>query len=193
MSPDQRRAMIVQVALPLVAEYGAAVTTSQIARAAGIGEATLFRAFDDKEELLAACVKEAVRPDHLLRELASISLDDPLPARLIEAADALRAHGARMGAVVGSLHASGHLHREKKSAARRSERQGSIAAVRAGLTELFEPDRNSLRLPPERLAAVFHGMLFARMRPGPAEDNGDELNTADLVDLFLHGALAEPG
>jgi AcrR family transcriptional regulator len=184
--------MIVQVALPLVAEFGAAVTTSQIARAAGIGEATLFRAFDDKNELLAACVKEAVRPDHLLRELASISLGDPLPARLVQAADALRAHGARMGAVVGSLHASGHLHREK-SAARRSERQRSIAAVREGLTELFEPDRNSLRLPPERLAAVFHGMLFGRMRQGPAEDNGDELSTADLVELFLHGALAESG
>ncbi|MFC9233443.1 helix-turn-helix domain-containing protein [Streptomyces decoyicus] len=100
--------MIVAVALPLVAEYGAAVTTSQIARAAGIGEATIFRAFKDKDELLDACVAEAVGTDHALRELASISLDEPLAVRLAEAAEALRAHLERLGTVIGALHASGH-------------------------------------------------------------------------------------
>ncbi|WP_405413321.1 TetR/AcrR family transcriptional regulator [Streptomyces decoyicus] len=100
--------MIVAVALPLVAEYGAAVTTSQIARAAGIGEATIFRAFKDKDEVLDACVAEAVGTDHVLRELASISLDEPLPVRLTEAAEALRAHLERLGTVIGALHASGH-------------------------------------------------------------------------------------
>ena len=59
--------MIVAAALPLVAEYGAAVTTSQVASAAGIGEATIFRAFADKEELLDACMIEAMRPDHAVR------------------------------------------------------------------------------------------------------------------------------
>lgn len=100
--------MIVAVALPLVAEYGAAVTTSQIARAAGIGEATIFRAFKDKDEVLDACVAEAVGTDHVLRELASISLDEPLPVRLTEAAEALRAHLERLGTVIGALRASGH-------------------------------------------------------------------------------------
>ncbi|MFE7543983.1 TetR/AcrR family transcriptional regulator [Streptomyces platensis] len=100
--------MIVAAALPLVAEYGAAVTTGQIARAAGIGEGTIFRAFKDKDELLDACVTEAVGTDHVLRELASISLDEPLAARLAEAAEALHAHMERMGTVVGALHASGH-------------------------------------------------------------------------------------
>ncbi|BCK69377.1 TetR family transcriptional regulator [Streptomyces libani subsp. rufus] len=99
--------MIVAAALPLVADYGAAVTTSQIARAAGIGEGTIFRAFKDKDELLDACVTEAVGTDHVLRELASISLDEPLAARLAEAAEALHAHVERMGTVVGALHASG--------------------------------------------------------------------------------------
>ncbi|WP_406214682.1 TetR family transcriptional regulator [Streptomyces decoyicus] len=100
--------MIVAAALPLVAEYGAAVTTSQIARAAGIGEATIFRAFKDKDEVLDACVAEAVGTDHVLRELASISLDEPLAGRLTEAAEALRAHLERLGTVIGALHASGH-------------------------------------------------------------------------------------
>ncbi|MFF8595875.1 hypothetical protein ACF061_31460 [Streptomyces sp. NPDC015220] len=42
MEPDQRRAMIVAMALPLVIEYGASVSTAKIARAAGIGEGTIF-------------------------------------------------------------------------------------------------------------------------------------------------------
>jgi AcrR family transcriptional regulator len=103
MTPDHRRAMIVAAALPLVAESGTAVTTAQIARAAGIGEATIFRVFADKEELLDACTAEALSPDHAVRELASISLDEPLAVRLTEAAEALRAHLDRIGAVIGTL------------------------------------------------------------------------------------------
>src|SRR5690349_12521793 len=67
MDADQRRAMIVAAALPLVVEYGASVTTAKIARAAGIGEGTIFRVFPDKETLLKACVAEAVRPDDTVR------------------------------------------------------------------------------------------------------------------------------
>ena len=85
MSPERRKAMIVAAALPLVAEYGTAVTTSQIAKAAGIGEATIFRVFADKEELLDACMNEALRPDHAVEQIASIPLDQPLADRLADA------------------------------------------------------------------------------------------------------------
>ncbi|MFI5957702.1 TetR/AcrR family transcriptional regulator [Cryptosporangium sp. NPDC051539] len=107
LSPDDRREMIVKAALPLVSERGAAVTTAQVARAAGIAEGTIFRVFPDKTALLDACVVEALRPDHVLAELGSIELDQPLEARLVEAADALSAHLGRMGAVIGALHATG--------------------------------------------------------------------------------------
>jgi AcrR family transcriptional regulator len=50
MSPEQRREMIVKVAIPLIAEYGAAVTTSKIARAAGVGEAQQTE--EDRRDLL---------------------------------------------------------------------------------------------------------------------------------------------
>src|SRR3954462_3758635 len=108
MSVEQRRQMIVAAALPLVAEYGAAATTSKVARAAGIGEATIFRAFTDKEELLDACMAEVVRSDHVVREVGSIPLDQPLAPRLPEAADPLSAHLPRLGAMAGALQASGH-------------------------------------------------------------------------------------
>ncbi|MFC4529188.1 TetR/AcrR family transcriptional regulator [Sphaerisporangium dianthi] len=189
MSTDQRRAMIVAAALPLVAEHGAAVTTSQVARAAGIGEGTIFRVFTDKEELLDACTAEAMNPDHVLRELAAISLDEPLDDRLTQAAEALRAHLDRMGTVIGALHASGHR-RERTSAARPQPgaREASMKATHEAVTELVEPDRAALRMEPEKIASVFLGMLFPRPASPDAQPSAEE-----LVGILLHGTLATPG
>jgi AcrR family transcriptional regulator len=192
MSTEQRREMIVAAALPLIAEYGAAVTTSQIARAAGIGEATIFRAFADKDKLLSACMAEAVRPDHAVREISSIPLDQPLAARLAEAAEALGAYMVRMGALADALHASGHRRRprpEESDPPPAGSREESVARIRAAIAELFEPEEDGLRLPPEDAAAIFLGLLFTRLRVGET----DEPSADRLVDVFLHGALATDG
>lgn len=189
MSPDERRAMIVHTALPLIAELGASVTTGQIARAAGIGEATVFRAFTDKDELLGACVAEALRTDHVLSEIASITLEQPLNARLIDAATAMRAYLERMGAIVGALHASGHLRRTgpEERAHDGGDRAASVAGTRDALVPLFEPERESLRLAPERLAALFIGLLFTR--PRVSADDQPELSVEEMIDVFLNGAV----
>ena len=55
MSPEDRRTAIVEVTIPLLREHGAAVTTKQVAEAAGIAEGTVFRAFGTKDELVQAC------------------------------------------------------------------------------------------------------------------------------------------
>jgi AcrR family transcriptional regulator len=191
MTPDQRRATIVAAALPLVAEYGTAVTTAQIARAAGIGEATIFRVFTDKEELLDACMAEALSPDHVVRELASISVDQPLAGRLTEAAEALRAHLDRIGAVIGTLHASGHRPGGRPGPrAVPGSREDSMRAVRDGVADLVEPDRASVRLAPAVLASVFIGMLFTRVPSSPDEP---QPASAELVSILLHGTLTSPG
>ncbi|WP_228638883.1 TetR/AcrR family transcriptional regulator [Microtetraspora sp. AC03309] len=191
MTSEQRRAMIVAAALPLVAENGAAVTTSQIARAAGIGEATIFRAFKDKDDVLDACVAEAVNPDHVLRELASIPLDQPLSARLIEAAEALRAHLARIGAVIGSLHASGHGRgRSPGDRPPPGSREASMRVLGDAVAELIEPDRDALRLEPGKVASIFLGMPFTRLHP---TSGGAEATVEDFVGVLLHGALNDPG
>jgi AcrR family transcriptional regulator len=232
MTPEERREMIVRTALPLVSEHGAAVTTGQISRAAGIGEATIFRVFADKDELLDACVAEAVRTDHVLGEIAAIPLDQPLNARLAEAAAAMDAYLARMGTVIGALHATGRRDRgghgtggqasggqasgRQDSGRQDSGRQGSGEAVGGGrgprpvgtqgvpvdpgldreaamrqtrdaLAELFEPERESLRLSADQLASIFLGMVFARSRP----PGGSAAAIEDFIQVFLYGALTE--
>ncbi|WP_091507092.1 MULTISPECIES: TetR/AcrR family transcriptional regulator [Amycolatopsis] len=179
MRPEERRKMIVQAVLPLIAEHGAAVTTAQIARAAGIGEGTIFRAFKDKDELVDACLQEALRPDGMLELIAEIPLDQPLAQRLAEAADVLSAHLERMGAISGALHGSGRHHR-----GRRGDRQESFARMREAIAELFEPERGQLRLPPEQLGRLFLSLLFIRAR-----DEQHAVGVDELVDVFLHGAV----
>ncbi|MGX2998796.1 TetR/AcrR family transcriptional regulator [Streptomyces sp. JNUCC 64] len=177
--------MIIQTAIPLIAEYGAAVTTAKIARAAGIGEGTIFRVFADKDELLHACLVEALSPEHAVRELAAIELSQPLPDRLAEAARALQAHLTRMGVIAGSLHASGHRGGKHPGTVRGAGREESTTRIRTALAELLEPDRAALRRPPEQIAALFFGLLFTQ--PHLADEG--ELTTEELVEVFLHGAL----
>jgi AcrR family transcriptional regulator len=193
MSAEARRAMIVHAVLPLLMEHGAGVTTSQIARAAGIGEGTIFRAFKDKDELFDACTAEALRPDHVLDAIADIPMDQSLVDRLVEAAEALGAHLERMGALMGALHASGrHKHRDPEQ--RLKDRRGtwkggrseSMAAMRGATVELFEPEKDRLRLPPEQLAALFLALLFGGRRMAPDDDPP---TTRQVVEVFLHGAV----
>lgn len=193
--------MIIRTALPLVAEHGAAVTTGQIARAAGIGEATIFRVFTGKDELLDACVTEALRADHVLDEIAAIPLDRPLTARLAEASDAIEAYLARMGTVIGALHATGRPGRRPPVRDGRAPHPGGGPAdadvdrdiamnqTRDALAALFEPERDRLRLPADQLADLFMALVFARSRPpaGPATPPPAEV----YLDVFLHGALKE--
>jgi AcrR family transcriptional regulator len=193
MSPEQRREMIVAAALPLVAEHGAKVTTAQVARVAGIGEATIFRVFQDKDELLDAVVAETFRHERVECEIASIPLDQPLAGRLAEAADALAANFARLGAVMGALHASGDqrmskMHKPADQRARHlaGAREASMAAISAAIAELFEPEASTLRLPAQQAATLFLGLLFSRARPGaPAE-----ISAEVLIDTFLYGAVS---
>ncbi|MEU0250231.1 TetR/AcrR family transcriptional regulator [Streptomyces sp. NPDC006235] len=184
MSPEERRAMIIQTAIPLIAEYGAAVTTAKIARAAGIGEGTIFRVFADKDELLQACMAEALSPEHAIRELDAIDVSQPLGDRLAEAAEALQAHMSRMGAILGSL---GHRGGKHPGTVRGAGRTESTTRIRAALAELLEPDKAALRRPPEQIAALFFGLLFTQPR---TEDEPD-LTPQELVEAFLHGALSQ--
>lgn len=118
-----------------------------------------------------------------MRELDAIDVSQPLPDRLAEAAEALQAHMDRLGAIIGSL---GHGGGKHPGTVRGAGRDESTTRTRAALTELLEPDKAALRRPPEQIAALFIGLLFTQ----PRTEDGPDLTSQELVEVFLHGALS---
>jgi AcrR family transcriptional regulator len=186
MAPDDRRRMIVRAVLPLVVEHGKAVTTAQIARAAGIGEGTIFRVFKDKDELFDACIEAALDPAEALEMIGEIPAELPLEKKLLEAVEALNAHLQRMGAVMAATMKSGQRATEARN--RRSvsgdSRRESVEAMQRAVRELFVPDTEQLRLPVDKAASMFLSMLFAHSRQMPGSPS-----TAELIDVFLRGSV----
>ena len=72
LPPHERRAAIVAATLPLLAEHGTAVTTRQVAAAAGVSEGTIFNVFADKDELISAAFEAAIDSAPYEQALADI-------------------------------------------------------------------------------------------------------------------------
>lgn len=75
----------------------------QSACAAGTSEPTIFRAFADKTEVLAAYLEEATKPEHTAMELEAIELEAGLEQRVMDLIDVIRLQGERTGAVVNAI------------------------------------------------------------------------------------------
>ncbi|WP_405442607.1 TetR/AcrR family transcriptional regulator [Streptomyces avidinii] len=190
MTKHPTHALIVAAALPLVVKHGASVTTSMIARAAGITSSAVFGAFPDKGSLLDACAAEAVRPDEAVAALTRISLSQPLETRLAAAAAVLHSYTVRVHLVADTLPRAHSWPPDEptKNTGRHARSEADLASLREALTALFEPERDHLRLPPEHLAGVFQSMVLAAALAGPAPMPPTE----DLVSLLLWGALSGP-
>ncbi|GAA1961587.1 TetR/AcrR family transcriptional regulator [Amycolatopsis minnesotensis] len=184
--------MIVQAAIPLLVELGPSVTTLQIARAAGISEPTIFRAFADKNEVLAACLAEATDPQHLVDELTSIEPSASLRERVLAVIEALRAHGERTGAVVNAVTVAGPVRprtaeslsdeeRTRLSASRTSSYQRMHDAVTAALAH----DRP--RIPATEAATLVLAIVLALGRGDGWHTGPASVTTDGLADLVLHG------
>jgi AcrR family transcriptional regulator len=80
---DARRAQIVDVARRLFAEAGYRTTTTrQLARAAGVSDALMYRHFESKDEVLRAVVDQGLAGFAAMGEAAALGRDRPLAERL---------------------------------------------------------------------------------------------------------------
>lgn len=192
MSPDQRREAVVGAALPLLIEHGTALTTRQVAQAAGIAEGTVFRAFTDKDELVRTCVTEAFRTDELREHLAATADEPDLPERFVRIGVLIDEHLARVGELMRTLATHGYdVHKHGDGSADR--KPGDPPQFIAEITEATAPllEAEQLRRPPEEVVRTFLGVLMST-RFEPDADSGDRRERVRRkVDLLLRGALPD--
>ena len=185
LSPEDRRASLVEVTIPLLREHGAAVTTRQVAEAAGIAEGTVFRAFGSKEELVAACAAAVFDTSDVLEQLRAIDRSLSLDERLVAAVTVMQARVDRIIGVMSTLRSAGvmptaghtHGHAPKRH-------RGSDPQVDALFMELIGDDAASLRLPAQDVVDVLAHLTLSSVHPffpGPA------LTPAQIVSVVLDG------
>jgi len=175
LPPDERRAVIVQATLALLVEHGEMVTTRQIADAVGIAEGTIFRAFPDKDALIAAVVDEAVDTGPLDRALAAVdpALDfEATLQRMVELLQHRTIEVWRLMASVGMKFAEGPRRRPPVSAP-------IVAYLRANQAQMA--------VAPAEAAQLLRGLTIGLSHPNLVEE---PLPPRRVVELFLHGAGA---
>ncbi len=181
LPPSERRAEIVAATLPLVLQHGTAVTTRQIAEAAGIAEGTIFRVFDDKTALIDAVVEAAVDPAPTEAALRAIDPALPLEERLVEAVDILRRRIAHVFQVMSAVGPP------VGAATRVAKPRGPELTV---LATLFEPDLGLLRRDADQAAQVLRGLTLAGTHPLLILD--EPLSSEEIVSLVLDGIRSRP-
>lgn len=195
MTREDRRRAIVDAVVPLLRQHGAAVTTRQVAEAAGIAEGTIFRVFPDKRALLLATAKETVDPadgrEAMAEELAGIP---DLRGKVVATVEHLGERIERVTVVLTALR--GMAGEDPDRAAGRPPGPPpfiveSNRRLLDRLTELlFTPHADELRIPPVKAALVLRGLVFGAWHPGM--EHRERLTPEEIADACLLGVCAGP-
>ncbi|MFW2513177.1 TetR/AcrR family transcriptional regulator [Demequina sp. SO4-13] len=185
MSPADRRASILDAAIPLILEHGAEVTTRQIADAACIAEGTVFRAFVDKNELIDAAVGRVMDPAELLAALERIDPAGSLPDKLDQIVALLH---ARMRDVVAFMGALGPRDHARHRADAQDVRRPVLGEATSVIHALLEPDRDRIRVPIATAIDLLRVLVFGTSVPFLRDV---EIDPATLSDFILRGIAAE--
>ncbi|ARQ69595.1 TetR/AcrR family transcriptional regulator [Streptomyces marincola] len=176
---DHLATSVLDAAAAVLTERGTNASMADIASAAGVGRATLYRYFPTREALLAALSEAAL--DELAERIAAARLDTvPIAEAVARLTRAFLGTGSRYTAFLrpGGA-AAGH------EVDRRLGRP-VLALFRRGAAE------GTLRgdVPPEVLFTLYAGLIEAAVPLAGRADLGVERTSEATTGLFLKGAVA---
>jgi AcrR family transcriptional regulator len=188
LPPDDRRRAIIEAVIPLLLEKGSALTSREMAQAAGVSEGTIFSVFPDKPAVIIEAVKVTMDSAPFRAAIADVPCTAPLEDQLESVAVILLERSERIGTLVGVLRTIQPTGPDKPAEAHRYVME-SNAAILEALTELLDRHQECLRVKPDRAAVAFMGFVFANAHPLMAPDA--KPGAAEIVDMLLHG-IATP-
>lgn len=180
LPPDERRATIIAATLPLLRLHGRAVTTSQIAMAAGVAEGTLFRVFEDKDALIAAAIAAAFDPAPTQAAIARIDRGLGLRETMIAAVEVLQQRIAQLWQLIAMLGLP-------PPPTTRPPPPAWDEALRDELLALLEPHRGALRCEVEHAVRLMRALAFAGTHPRMTDR---PLTAHEVVAVLLDGVRA---
>ena len=180
MTPEDRRETLVEATIPLLLEHGRAVTTKQIADAAGVAEGTIFRVFDSKDDLVTAAVEKALDMEPFLADLKSIDLDQDLRSRLTDLCKNLQERFRGIFLLMSAMGMVGppKAHRHMEAGRRRAERI---------MVAVVEADADRLTCTPVELVHMLRMLTFSGTHPHISD--GHILTPEQIVGTLLDGVL----
>ncbi len=182
MTPVDRRQALVEATIPLLHEHGKAVTTKQIADAAGVAEGTIFRVFDSKDDLVTAAVAQALDMEPFLVDLESIDLDQDLRARLTDLCTRLQDRFRDIFLLMSAMGMVGppKAHRHMAEGRQHAEKV-MVAVVEA------RSDADRLTCTPVQLVHMLRMLTFSGTHPHISD--GHILTPDQIVATLLDGVL----
>ncbi len=178
LPPGDRRAAIVAAAIPLLRRRGVAVTTREVAEAAGVAEGTIFNVFADKQALIAAAVEAALDPGPTIARLGSIDGALGFEERLVEAVRILQVRLAEVWQLLLAVGPDG------RPPATDESRSDAAARHVAALEGLLAPRSRRLRRTPTQAAQALFALTVGCSHPGVLDH---PMPPEQIVDLFLRG------
>lgn len=184
MAADERRNMIVDAVIPLVLARGVEVTTREIAQAAGIAEGTVFRVFEDKDDIIDAAILRVLDPTDVLEALANIEPDLPLDQTLEQIITVLKARVQTVLAFMGALGPRDHARHAENGPEHRPPLHDASEAIAA----LLEPHQGRIGVPIVTAVDYIRMLVFGTSMPYL---RGPQPGPAELTTFILRGIAAE--
>ncbi len=194
LSPEERRAAIVEATVALVMEHGATVTSRLVAEAAGVAEGTIFRVFPDMRALFHAVAEHVMNPPGSTNEMADQIADlDDLHDKVVRVATRLEERSYRVMRVMMALR---QIWMNDGPPAKEQGPPAFVIKAQQALLDnltnvLFAPHADRLRTTPEEAAIALRALVLGSRHPGV---QGDErrLTPEQVADVVLRGVEKGP-